>query len=165
MTRKGGFPFGAVLAGIAVLLPTWALLVNTTSISEAVVGGFASAFACCASGLAASFGRLTFRPRLRWAVRLWRAPWWILADSVIVLVALAKSLLGDRSTGRTRVVRLPPPDDHSRAAARSAFVEGGGSVGPNRYVLGLDESGQVAVVHQLRPAADAMPPQELVADQ
>ena len=152
----------AAVVAAAGLVPAWLLLVNNAFLPEIVLGASACTAASAAAALAAVFGRVSFSPRARWLLRLWKAPWWMFADSLVVLWAHALRLRGRRVSGRTRALPLAPVRGSARRLARNTIAEAGGSIGPNCYALGVLDDEELIVVHQLRPRRGGLLPQGLV---
>ena len=96
-------------------------------------------------------GKLHFKARLRWLGRLARIPGRILLDCGIVATALFR-----KRPSSFRTIPFDPGDASAEAAARRAIVTAGVSAAPNTYVVAIDRSRGLILVHQLVPTA--LPP-------
>jgi hypothetical protein len=129
----------------------WMLLVFNTQPAEIALGAVAAALAATGAELVRSRGYVPFAPDLRWSRALLRLPRAVLVDTWRMTMLLAEHFLrGKPIEGTFRIVHFPcGPGDDRRDQARLAVTQWLGGVSPNSYVLGIDESRNVAVVHQL----------------
>jgi hypothetical protein len=143
------------------LFALWLALVDKSNLWENVVGICCALVAGAAAEAAGLFGRVRFRPRLRWLAWAARAPWWIVHDSAIVLAALVREVVLRRPViGTTTGYRVAPGGEDGVAVARRALAKGLGSTGPNSIALGIDDD--VLVVHRLDPEHGEVPPADLM---
>lgn len=147
----------ALPAGVA-LFAFWIALTDNTRPLELLVGGCSALVAGLLTEGALRLGGVRLRPRARWLLVVAKAPWWVLRDSVTVLLALAGHLLLRRPlTGRMVAVAFDVGDRSPRGQARRAIAFGAGSAGPNSYVVGASEEAQAIVIHQLVPTDEVAP--------
>lgn len=129
----------------------WMLLVDTASTAEVAAAVLASLVGVLATRLAIASGIADMHPGLGLLVapvrQLSRVPHdlWLLARE------LARTLAGNRRTGRFHEIALEIPLDPA-GHARRAGIELFGSLAPNTIVLGVDE--RRVIVHQLAARHD-----------
>jgi hypothetical protein len=135
------------------------LLVFKTEPAEIVAGAVAAAFAATGAELVRSRGYAPFMPRLEWSRELLRLPREVVMDTWRMTLLLARHFTrGEPIKGCFRIVHFAAgARDDPHAQARRAVAEWLGSVSPNTYVLGIDESHHVVVAHQL--IRDDLPPE------
>jgi hypothetical protein len=63
-----------------------------------------------------------------------------------------------------RAIPFRSGGDDARASARRALIVPAISVSPNTYVIGIDEGGDLMLVHQLIPSPKADAQREIYAD-
>ena len=98
---------------------------------------------------------VVFRPRLRWALGLWRLPLQATLDTGILVAVLWRRLVLRRPVGGSfRAVPFRATGEDPEAAARRAVAKGVGSFAPNTYVLDIDRDHELILVHQLAPEPD-----------
>ena len=112
-----------------VLAALWLLLVDNTKLRELVAGAVAAALAASAATAVEERHPLRLAPR----------PSWLLG----ALRVLPRLPLG----GSFRAIRFRRGGDDPESVARRAFAEALDSLGPNSYVVGIDDD--VMLVHQL----------------
>lgn len=142
------------LAWFAVLNLLWLVLISAWVLEEAILGLFAAAVAATAAEAVREQGLAGFRPRARW---LWRArvlPWRAVRESGVVLVAVARGLMGRAPVrGRFRLVPVALPEDHDEQAAKRVLLTVGESFAPNSYVVTIDNRRGLMLTHELVPEA------------
>ena len=144
----------ALIASCAApVLGLWIALTDNTRPLEVLVGAACALVAAAAMALTARVGGVAMRLRARWLVRALPAPWWVVRDSVRVLLA---ALRPHRPEGRLRAVPWDPGDDAPLAAGRRAFAYTIGSLGPDQYPLVASRADGTLVVHELLPAASVI---------
>ena len=136
-----------------LLMVLWLALVDTEQWPELVAGAVAAAIGATLAALISRPGQpktpskslalLRLGPR-----RLGRPLARLVVDTVIVTIALARTLAGRRPRSSFRLVRYMP-DAPRRSAAGRAVTEIWGSLAPNRYVIGTDDEEGVLMVHEL----------------
>jgi hypothetical protein len=129
----------------------WSLLVFKTEFAEFVAGAVASTFAATAAEVVRAKGYAPFGPDLRWGIKLLRVPWEVLRDSVLLFRELARAAWRREAIeGSFRCVHFANADrTDPRGQARLAVAKWLGGVAPNTVVVGFDEPGDVALVHQV----------------
>ncbi|HZY56722.1 MAG TPA: Na+/H+ antiporter subunit E [Rubrobacteraceae bacterium] len=139
-----------LLTGLYLLL-----VVDSIDISELVMGAVAAAVGATAATAVRSQRLVSFRPRLRWALGLWRLPLQATLDTGVLVAVLWRRLVLRRPVdGSFRAVPFRLAGDEPEAAARRAIAKGVGSVAPNTYVLDVDRERELILVHQLVPKPD-----------
>ena len=144
---------GRWLVRWTLLMALWLALLDTRQWPELIAGAIAAAIGATVAGLlvrpgqpktpAKSLALLRLGPR-----RLGRPLARLVADTVLIATALARSLAGQTPRGSFRVVRYVP-DAPRRSAAGRALTEIWGSLTPNRYVVGTDDDEGILMVHEL----------------
>jgi hypothetical protein len=144
---------GRWLVRWVLLMVLWLALVDTQQWPELTAGAVAAVIGATIGGLIVRTGQpktlgksaalLRLGPR-----RLGRPLVRMVADTGILTLALARTLMGRRPRGSFRVVRYTP-DPPRRSAAGRALTEIWGSLTPNRYVIGTDDEEGVLMVHEL----------------
>ncbi len=139
-----------LLTGLYILL-----VLDSVDMSELGTGAFAAAVGATASTAVRSQRLVSFRPRLRWALGLWRLPLQSVRDTGVLVSALWYRLVLHRPVaGSFRAVPFRAGGEDPEAAARRAIAKGVGSVAPNTYVLDIDREHELILVHQLVPKPD-----------
>ncbi len=150
------------LLRFALLIALWLVLLDTAQWPELVAGAAAAAVGATAAALivrpgqpktaAKSLALLRLGP-----ARLGRPLIRLVADTGLVVAALARTLAGRPSRGRFRVVG-DAPHAPRRSAAGRALTEIWGSLAPNRYVIGVDDDERILMVHELVRADEPIDP-------
>jgi multisubunit Na+/H+ antiporter MnhE subunit len=131
------------------------LVVDSIDVSELVMGAAAAAIGAAAATTVRSQRLVSFRPRLRWALGLWRLPPQAVLDTGVLVAMLCRRLVMRQSVGGSfRAVPFRAGGEDSEAAARRAIAKGVGSFAPNTYVLDIDRERELILVHQLVPEPD-----------
>src|SRR5919199_3158919 len=140
----------SILTGLYLLL-----VVDSIDVSRLITGLVAAAVGAAAATAVRSQRLVIFRPRLRWALGLWRLPLQAMRDTGILVAVLWRRLVLRRPVGGSfRAVPFRASGEDSEAAARRAGVKGVGSFAPNTYVLDIDQDHELILVHQLVPKPD-----------
>ena len=139
-----------LLTGLYLLL-----VVDSIDMSELVMGAIAAAVGATAATVVRSQRLVSFRPRLRWVLGLWRLPLQAALDAGILVAALWRQLVLRRPVGGTfRAVPFRAGGSDPEAAARRVAAKSVGSFAPNTYVLDVDRERELILVHQLVPKPD-----------
>ena len=139
-----------LLTGLYLLL-----VVDSVDMSELVTGAVAAAVGATAATVVRSQRLVSFRPRLRWALGLWRLPLQVALDTGTLIAVLWRRLVLRRPVGGSfRAVPFQLAGEEPEAAARRAIAKGVGSIAPNTYVLDVDREHELILVHQLVPKPD-----------
>ncbi len=148
--RSGGA--AVAVAGWAVLLGLWLLLVDTLDPPELIAGAAAALIAALAGGLACH-SSVVFRPSRVSPANAWRLPLEVVRDTVVVLRATLLHLLRVRRlAGGFDVQPAGPEAGSARASGRRAAALLRTSVAPNTVALGYDpRRGGIVVHHLVRP--------------
>lgn len=151
----------AWLGRSAVLYALWLALVDNVHTVELYAGAGAAALAG-AAGVAESRVRHS-DPRMSPGMlrHVHRPLVSLVTDTARVAVALVRALAGRHPEGRLRAARFGATADTPRDAARRSLVEVLGSLGPNRYVIGIDREDGVLLVHELVGSDQPLDPLEL----
>lgn len=155
---------GAVrlLLRASAMFALWLVLTDNPATPELLTGAVVAVGAALAAAGVARGDRL--RPRLRPAMllRLHRPFVLLVSDSVRVTAALLREgAHGRRLGGRFRHEPYTATGDDGIAQASRMLSEWGASLGPNRYVIGVDREAQELLVHELVPAPGPLDPLEL----
>lgn len=152
----------AVLIRLAAFFAIYLLLADTVQTPELITGGVAAVLAASLATLLDNFRSVdaSLRPSmLRYAYRPFVA---LVTDSGRVAWALVSVLVLRRPVhGRFRVVRYTATGDGDKDAARRVLTEWAGSLGANRYVIGIDPERERLIVHEMVPARGPLDPLEL----
>jgi hypothetical protein len=146
---RRGREIGSWVLQWAILFALWMALVDTRKLPEIVAGALAAALAASVAKLAQQ--RTASAPALSGALvrRGFRTILRLPVETVIVAAALPRAIHGrGRRTGRFRAVRFRHVAD-GEAEGRQVVSEYFGSFAPNRIVIGIDESRQYMLVHEL----------------
>jgi multisubunit Na+/H+ antiporter MnhE subunit len=136
----------------AVLFAFWLLLVDTLKTPELAAGAVAATLGMVISALTARGAGPRPRPRLGWLRRVPAALVRLPLDTGVVAAALWRGLVRRRRVrGSFRAVRFRGGGRDGRSVARRATAKWLDSLGPNSYVVGVDEQQDVLLVHQLVP--------------
>jgi multisubunit Na+/H+ antiporter MnhE subunit len=152
----------ATIARAAVFFLLWLVLVDNVKepelITGAVVAFGAAALVIPLGGVRG--GRALVRPSmLRYC---YRPLLLLVVDSARVTWALIATLARRRPVeGRFRAVRYRATGMSGEDAARRVLTEWGASLGPNRYVVGVDRERGLLLVHELVRAHGPLDPLEL----
>lgn len=132
-------------------LVLWSLLVFKTELAEFVAGAVAATFAATAAEVVRAKGYAPFGPNLRWGMRLLRLPWEVGRDSLLLFRELARAARRRKPIeGSFRCIHFPNADrTDPRGQARLTVAKWLGGVAPNTMVVGFDEPGDTALVHQV----------------
>lgn len=150
-TRSAVLRFAAVEA--AVLVACWTIFLGSFAGAEAIVGSIAVVIGTAVSTAAYAVGVARFRPKLTWIARIWRVPWYVLADSGTIATALiSRHFFRRRSRSRMVAVPFDPGGSTGRGEARRALAITLTTMGPNSIVLDIDRDERLMLVHQVSPA-------------
>ena len=139
----------------ALLAFLWLALTDTVKGAELAAGAVAAALGATLATAAAP--RLPALPHRAPAAALARALTRLVLDTAIVARALWLRVTGTRVRGSFRAVRFRHPANR-RGRATAALAEGLGSLGPNRYVIAVDEDRQLLLLHELRRSDESLDP-------
>jgi hypothetical protein len=131
-----------------LLAALWLLLVDNTKLPELVAGAVAAALGATAAAAIEERHPVRLAPRPGWLLGGLRVLPRLPLDCLVLAVALVR-----RRPGSFRAIRFRGGGDDPESVARRAFAEVLDSLGPNSYVVGIDED--VMLVHQLEPPEDA----------
>ena len=148
--------FGGWVVWWAVLFAFWLLLVDTLKLAELGAGALAAALGALAAAATARGAGARPRPRLAWVARAPAALVRLPLDSGVVLLALWGRVTRRRYAGGSfRAIRFRGGARDGHSVARRATAKWLDSLGPNSYVVSIDEERDVMLVHQLVPPDDA----------
>ena len=140
----------------------WLLLVDATDEPNLLTGTACAVLATVVTTLVQSLRTVHAEPRPWMLRRAYRPLLLLVADSARVAWALVSCLILRRAVrGRWRAVRYCATSDAGEDVARRILTEWAASIGPNRYVIGIDSDDGVLLVHELVPAHGALDPLEL----
>jgi multisubunit Na+/H+ antiporter MnhE subunit len=152
----------AVLARVAAFFVMYLLLADTVQTPELITGAVAAVLAAALATLLGNCRSVHARvdpSMLRYAYRPLTA---LVTDSGRAAWALVQLLVLRRPVrGRFRVARYTATGDPEQNAARRILTEWAGSLGANRYVIGIDPEREQLIVHEMIPAQGPLDPLEL----
>jgi multisubunit Na+/H+ antiporter MnhE subunit len=139
------------LAWWVLLMSLWVAVDDSFESDELLVGAGVAASAALAAELVCHQAEVRFRIRAAWLVRALELPGQVVQQTVMVFIALARTLVTKESppSGRFREVPVSYGDDTPLGVTRRVLLIGSKSLAPNEFVLGLDAERDVMVTHQL----------------
>jgi hypothetical protein len=152
----------AALARLAAFFAIYLLLADTIATPELITGAVAAVLALALATLLKRSRSVDARVRLPMLRYAYRPVIALVTDSGRAAWALIGLLvLRRRIRGRFRVARYQATGDGDQDAARRVLTEWAGSLGANRYVIGIDRERERLIVHELVPARSPLDPLEL----
>jgi hypothetical protein len=152
----------AMLSRLVAFFAIYLLLADAVQTPELITGAVAAVLAAGLATLLDNFRSVnaSVRPSmLRYAYRPFIA---LVTDSGRAAWALLQLLMLRRPVrGRFRVARYTATGDDEEDAARRVLTEWAGSLGANRYVIGIDPERERLIVHEMVPAEGPLDPLEL----
>ncbi|HTX29874.1 MAG TPA: Na+/H+ antiporter subunit E [Solirubrobacteraceae bacterium] len=144
------------------LFALWLLLVDATDSPNMITGAVCAVIFATLSTVVHSLrvDRASLRPgMLRYVHRSFRL---LVTDTARVTWALiAHALLRCPSPGHFRAARYRATGEAPTDVARRILTEWGASLGPNRYVIGIDPENNLLLVHELVWSEGPLDPLEL----
>lgn len=148
-------PLGQVVFWVVwwlLLTGLWIPLAFDVAVPELVAGAVAAAAGATLVTAVRAQRLISFRPRLRWALRLWRLPIQVALDTGLLVAALWRRLVMRQPvSGSFRAIPFRAVGEEPEANARRAIAMTIGSIAPNTYVIDIDLDYQLILVHQLVP--------------
>lgn len=134
-----------------LMMSLWVAVDDSFESDELLVGAGVAAFAALAAELVSDQAEVRFRIKVAWLVRALELPGQVVQQTVMVFVALARTLVTKESppSGRFREVPVSYGDDKPLGVTRRVLLIAGTSLAPNEFVLGIDAERDVMVTHQL----------------
>ena len=129
------------------LAALWLVLVDNTKLPELLTGVVAAALGATAIEAIEERHPVRLSPRARWLGGALRALARVPLDCRLLTLALVR-----RRRGTFRAICFRGGGDDPESVARRVFAEWLDSLGPNSYVIGIDDD--VMLVHQLEPPDD-----------
>jgi multisubunit Na+/H+ antiporter MnhE subunit len=146
-------PLGQVVFWVVwwiILTGLWIPLAFDVMVPELVAGMVAAAAGATLATAVRAQRLISFRPRLRWALRLWRLPSQVVLDTGILIAVLWRRLVMRQPvSGSFRAIPFRAVAENPEADARRALAATIGSIAPNTYVVDIDEDSELILVHQL----------------
>ena len=144
------------------LFALWLLLVDSADEPNMITGAICALLAAAMATGVGSLRRVHARPRIGMLRFAYRPLWALVAESARVSWALFTHVVLRRPAGgRFRAVRYRAVSDSPEDVARRILTEWAASVGPNRYVIGIDTRRRVLLMHELARAPAPLDPLEL----
>ena len=144
--RQSRRVLGMVARWVA-LVAVWFLITGSVDLSEVVAGAVAALGGVAAEVVVRRQRLVRARFRLRWFRHVWRLSGRTVGDTVRVLAALVRHLVGRRVEGRFR--SEPFRSGHGdEASARRALITAAWSLPPGTYVVGFDEDQGRVLLHE-----------------
>ena len=133
----------------------WIPLAFEVAVPELVAGAVAAAAGATLATAVRAQRLISFRPRLRWALGLWRLPLQFALDTGLLIAVLWRRLVMRQPvSGSFRAIPFRAVGEEPEANARRAIAMTVGSVAPNTYVIDIDQDYELILVHQLVPKPD-----------
>jgi multisubunit Na+/H+ antiporter MnhE subunit len=141
---------GSWLVWWALMMAFWVAIDDSINFDELLAGAGAAALAALLAELVSYQAATRFRMRIEWLVPALKLPGEVARDMVVVYGALWRRLVRGEQPP-SAILELPARfgDDSPEGVTRRVLLIGGTSVAPNTFVLGLDRSANVMVVHRL----------------
>jgi len=148
-------PLGRVVFWLVwwiLLTGLWIPLAFEVAVPELIAGAVAAAAGATLATAVRAQRLISFRPRLRWAFRLWRLPSQVVFDTGILFAVLWRRLVMRQDvSGSFRAIPFRAVGENPEANARRAMAMTVGSLAPNTYVIDIDKDYELILVHQLVP--------------
>lgn len=140
----------------------WLVLIDNTSEPDLINGAVTVVIAVALAGAVQSLRSVNARPRASMFRYVHRPLLALVTDAWRVTAALGGALVLRRPVhGHFRAVRYRATGDGPEAVTRRILTEWGGSLGANRYVIGIDAENEVLLVHELVESSSPLDPLEL----
>jgi|SRR5215208_5201849 len=148
-------PLGGVLFWVVwwiILTVLWIPLAFDVMVPELVAGAVAGAAGATLATAVRAQRLISFRPRLRWALGLWRLPLQVALDTGLLVAVLWRRLvMRQPASSSFRAIPFRAVGENPEANARRAIAMTVGSIAPNTYVVDIDQDYELILVHQLVP--------------
>lgn len=148
-------PLGKVVFWVVwwiLLTGLWIPLAFEVAVPELVAGAVAAAAGATLATAVRSQRLISFRPQLRWVLRLWRLPMQVVLDTGLLVAVLWRRLVMRQPVSSSfRAIPFRAVGENPEANARRAMAMTLGSIAPNTYVIDIDLDYQLILVHQLVP--------------
>ncbi len=145
-----------------VLFALWLLLVDRVDEPNLITGAVCALLAAALAGRVHALRAVHARVRIGMLRFAYRPLGLLVADSARVTWALfAHVVLRRRSEGHFRAARYRAVGDDPEDVARRILTEWGASLAPNRYVIGIDTSRRLLLIHELVRTPSQLDPLEL----
>ena len=145
-----------------VLFALWLLLVDSVDEPNLITGAVCAVLAAALAARVHALRAVHARPRIRMLRFAHRPAQLLVADSARVTWALFTHVVLRRTSGgHFRAARYRAVGEDPEDVARRILTEWGASLGPNRYVIGIDTSRRLLLIHELVRAPEPLDPLEL----
>ena len=148
-------PLGQVVFWVVwwiFLTGLWIPLAFDVAVPELLASAIAAAAGATLVTAVRAQRLISFRPRLRWVLRLWRLPLQVALDTGILVAVLWRRLVMRQPvSGSFRAIPFRADGEEPEANARRAMAMTIGSIAPNTYVIDIDRDYGLILVHQLVP--------------
>lgn len=134
-----------------LMMSLWVAADDSFESDELIGGAIVAAVAAFAVELVTGQAETRFRVRAAWLPRALGLPGRVVHDTVVVFGALARSLFtkAPPPSGSFREEPVSYGDDTPLGVTRRVLLIAARSLAPNEFVLGMDSSDDVMVVHRL----------------
>lgn len=139
----------SLLVWFALLEGLWAVYVGTRQHTELVAGLIAAALGACFAETLRSLGLLSYTADLRLLARIWKLPWQIVFDFLVVTWVLARSVARGRRVRGVWLTTGFPTAEGAVGRWQRAFATIVGTATPNAIVVDIDDG--EALLHSLEP--------------
>jgi hypothetical protein len=130
----------------------WLLFVFQLNAKELIAGALAAVITSAILQIIFQVWPLSFAPRLKWFLQMWRLPGMIWRDSIILLRDFLRRIFRQHRHSGYEFIRFNASGDEARAAAQLAFVLVFVSMSPNSVVVHIDPQRARILLHYLAPA-------------
>src|SRR5829696_661424 len=148
-------PLGRVIFWVVwwiLLTGLWIPLAFEVAVPELVAGAIAAAAGATLATAVRAQRLISFRPQLRWALRLWRLPLQVVLDTGLLVVVLwSRLVMRQPISSSFRAIPFRAVGENPEANAKRAIAVTVGSFAPNTYVIDVDQDYELILVHQLVP--------------
>lgn len=138
------------LIEFAAFYALWMLFVATTATGELVAAGIAAAVAVLAFEVAKHADPLRFRPPFQAWVQIWRVPGMIVQGTWVLVVELARRIMGRPRRSVFLLTPFQAVGEDSRSSAKRALAIIYVTLPPNFLIIGIDREKKLMLYHQAR---------------
>jgi multisubunit Na+/H+ antiporter MnhE subunit len=131
----------------------WLLFTGSTRLDEWLVGVPAVVLSAWFLCFVLRTESPVFEPSLSDVFACWRAPWYFVVDTCVVLRVLVQDLLGRRALSLYRFCGFETSTTDARLIARGVLATAYTTATPNTIVLGIDPAQSRMIFHQLERAS------------
>jgi multisubunit Na+/H+ antiporter MnhE subunit len=142
--------FAKILFVLAVIAVLWIWFVSGMKLHEMVVGFAVMILVALFTVKVVLSEELPIELRAEDVIQLWRLPWYILRDTVVVTWILLRNLGGKRAGSYYRYCGFSSSKHDPVKIARSVLATTYTTASPNTVVIGIDPDQNHILFHQLQ---------------